>query len=148
MTQIQRAQAFKALHEGAGMFVIPNPWDIGSARILAGLGYQALASTSAGFAVSRGLADYQITREMKLAHCAELAGATDLPLSADLENGFGHDPETCAETIRLGLRPVWLAGRLRTLPAIAMRRSMRLGRQLSGCGQRPRQPMGWIFRSC
>jgi len=102
MTQIQRAQAFKALHEGAGMFVIANPWDIGSARILAGLGYKALASTSAGFAVSRGLADYQITREMKLAHCAELAGATDLPVSADLENGFGHDPETCAETIRLG----------------------------------------------
>ena len=102
MTQIQRAQAFKALHEGAGMFIIPNPWDVGSARILAGLGYKALATTSSGFALSRGLADYQITREMKLAHCAELAAATDLPLSADLENGFGHDPDTCAETITLG----------------------------------------------
>ncbi len=102
MSQVERAQAFKALHEAGDMFVIPNPWDVGSARILAGLGYKALATTSAGFAVSRGLADYQITREMKLAHIRDLTEATDLPLSADLENGFGLDPETCAETIRLG----------------------------------------------
>ena len=70
--------------------------------MLAGLGFSALASTSAGFAASKGLKDYQITRELKLAHVAEICAATDLPVSADLENGFGHSPEACAETIRLG----------------------------------------------
>jgi len=102
MTQAERGHAFKALHDADEMFAIANPWDIGSARILAGLGYKALATTSAGFAVSQGLADYQITRDMKLKHIRVLAAATDLPLSADLENGFGHDPEICAETITLG----------------------------------------------
>ncbi|MFT5776392.1 MAG: 2-methylisocitrate lyase-like PEP mutase family enzyme [Hyphomonas sp.] len=80
------------------MFVLPNPWDVGSSRILAGLGFQALASTSAGFAASTGVADYNITRNLKLAHVCALAAATPLPLTADLENGFGDSPETCAET--------------------------------------------------
>ena len=102
MTQFDRAHAFKALHEADGLFVFPNPWDVGSAKVLADMGYKALATTSAGFAASRGLKDYQITREMKLNHIQDLAGATDLPLAADLENGFGDAPETCAETIRLG----------------------------------------------
>jgi 2-methylisocitrate lyase-like PEP mutase family enzyme len=101
-TQKDKAFAFKALHDGPDMFVIPNPWDVGSARILSGLGFKALASTSAGFAASTGVADYHITRDLKLAHVRALAAATPLPLSADLENGFGHSPETCAETIRLG----------------------------------------------
>jgi 2-methylisocitrate lyase-like PEP mutase family enzyme len=100
--QKDKAFAFKALHDNEGMFVLPNPWDVGSARILAGLGFKALASTSAGFAASTGVADYQITRDLKLAHIRALAPATPLPLTADLENGFGHSPETCAETIRLG----------------------------------------------
>ena len=100
--QKDKAFAFKALHDRPGMFVLPNPWDVGSARILAGLGFQALASTSAGFAASTGVADYHITRDLKLAHVRALASATPLPLTADLENGFGHSPDTCAETIRLG----------------------------------------------
>tara|TARA_R110000787_G_scaffold4726_18_gene17963 strand:- start:12 stop:845 length:834 start_codon:yes stop_codon:yes gene_type:complete len=100
--QKDKAFAFKALHDLPGMFVLPNPWDVGSARILAGLGFKALASTSAGFAASTGVADYNITRDLKLAHLRQLCAATPLPLTADLENGFGHSPETCAETIRLG----------------------------------------------
>lgn len=102
MEQKKRAEAFAKLHSDEGMFVLPNPWDVGSAKILKELGYKALATTSAGFAASRGLEDYQVTREMKLTHIRELAEATDLPLTADLENGFGDTPEICAETIRLG----------------------------------------------
>ncbi|HPE49327.1 MAG TPA: isocitrate lyase/phosphoenolpyruvate mutase family protein [Hyphomonas sp.] len=101
-SQKEKAGAFRALHTRPGLFVLPNPWDIGSARMLAGLGFEALATTSAGFAASLGLADYHVTREMKMAHIRALAAATPLPLSADLENGFGHAPEDCAETIRLG----------------------------------------------
>ena len=101
-TQKDKAFAFKALHDNDGLFVLPNPWDVGSARMLAGLGFKALASTSAGFAASTGVADYNLTRDLKLAHIRALAPATPLPLTADLENGFGHSPETCAETIRLG----------------------------------------------
>lgn len=102
ITQAEKARTFRDLHERKGLFVLPNPWDVGSARILAGLGFEALATTSAGFAASMGLVDYQVTREMKLAHIRALSQATPLPLSADLENGFGHAPDECAETIRLG----------------------------------------------
>ena len=102
ISQADRAARFTALHEQDGMFLMPNPWDVGSAKILAGLGYKALATTSSGFAATEGLEDYQVTRDMKMAHIARLASATDLPLSADLENGFGDTPEDCAETIRLG----------------------------------------------
>lgn len=101
-TQTEKARAFRTLHERPGLFVIPNPWDAGSARILAGLGFEALATTSAGFAMTLGLADYHVTREMKMAHVRTLAAATPLPLAGDLENGFGHAPEDCAETIRQG----------------------------------------------
>lgn len=102
MTQTARAAAFKALHETGEMFVIPNPWDAGSARLLAGLGFKALATTSAGFARTLGRNDYQVTRDEKLAHIRDLVAATELPLSADLENGFGDAPEDCAETVQLG----------------------------------------------
>ena len=98
-TQAEKARAFRALHTRPGMFLLQNPWDAGSARMLAGLGFEALATTSAGFAVSTGVPDYHITRDMKLAHIRALAPATPLPLSADLENGFGHAPAICAETI-------------------------------------------------
>ncbi|AOE93075.1 MULTISPECIES: isocitrate lyase/PEP mutase family protein [Ralstonia solanacearum species complex] len=100
-TQTEKAQAFRTLHERSGAFVIPNPWDPGSARLLAVLGFEALTSTSAGFAFSRGLPDYGAGRDAILAHVADLAAATDLPVAADLENGFGDDPQTVAETIRL-----------------------------------------------
>lgn len=100
-TQTDKAFIFRALHERPGAFIIPNPWDIGSARILALLGFEALATTSAGFAFSIGQRDNTVGRDKMLAHVAEIASATDLPVSADLENGFGDDPETVAETISL-----------------------------------------------
>jgi 2-methylisocitrate lyase-like PEP mutase family enzyme len=100
-TQLDKARAFRALHERAGAFLIPNPWDVGTARLLARLGFEALATTSAGYAFSIGQRDNTVGREAMLAHVAALVNATELPVSADLENGFGDDPETAAETIRL-----------------------------------------------
>lgn len=101
-SQLHRAAAFEALHTRPGMFLMPNPWDVASAKLLAGLGFEALATTSSGFAATGARADYQVTRDMTMDHIRKLAEATSLPLSADLENGFGHRPEDCAETIRLG----------------------------------------------
>jgi len=100
-TQAEKAEAFRALHARKGAFIIPNPWDVGTARMLARLGFEALATTSAGFAFSSGVLDNQVGREAMLAHVAKIAAATDLPVNADLENGFGDDPKTVAETIRL-----------------------------------------------
>jgi 2-methylisocitrate lyase-like PEP mutase family enzyme len=100
VTQAEKGRAFRALHEARELFIIPNPWDAGSARILEGLGYAALATTSSGFATSRGLVDGQPGRDALMAHAAELSRATDLPISGDLENGFGDTPEEVAETIR------------------------------------------------
>ena len=92
-TQVEKGQVFRALHQRKGAFIIPNPWDIGSARMLAHLGFEALATTSGGYAFSMGQRDYTVGREAMLAHISALAPATDLPLSADLENGFGDAPE-------------------------------------------------------
>jgi len=100
-TQAQRAAAFRALHERVGAFIIPNPWDIGTARLLARLGFEALATTSAGYAFSVGRRDNSVGRDEMIAHVGAIVSATDLPVSADLENGFGDDPETAAETFRL-----------------------------------------------
>ena len=97
----EKGAAFRALHERREAFIIPNPWDVGSARLLARLGFEALATTSAGFAFSVGQRDNTIGRERMLEHAAAIVAATDLPVSADLENGFGDEPETVAETIRL-----------------------------------------------
>lgn len=104
MTQKQRAERFKALHEREGAFVIPNPWDAGSARLLAGMGFEALATTSAGFALSRGRLDGEVTRDEAIEHCRQLSEATELPVSADLENCFADDPALAAETIGLAAR--------------------------------------------
>ena len=101
VSQLEKGRAFRALHERPGAFIIPNPWDIGTARILARMGFEALATTSAGFAFSLGRRDYQIGRERVLEHAGDIVSATALPVSADLENGFGDDPESVAETIRL-----------------------------------------------
>lgn len=101
-TQAEKGLAFRALHERDGAFIIPNPWDAGTARLLAILGFEALATTSAGYAFSVGRCDNTIEREEMLAHVAAIVAATDLPVSADLENGFGDAPEYAAETIRLG----------------------------------------------
>jgi 2-methylisocitrate lyase-like PEP mutase family enzyme len=101
MTQAEKGRGFRALHERDSAFIIPNPWDVGSARLLAHLGFEALATTSAGFAFSMGERDNTIGRQQMMAHAAAIASATDLPASADLENGFGDAPEFVAETIRL-----------------------------------------------
>lgn len=100
-TQAEKAEQFRALHSAPEAFVIPNPWDIGSARLLALAGFKALATSSAGYAFSRGLPDNAVGRAQMMVHLAEIAGATDLPVSADLENGFGDAPEDCAQTIRM-----------------------------------------------
>ena len=101
-SQAEKGTIFRELHQGDRAFIIPNPCDIGTARVLARLGFEALATTSAGFAFSIGQRDNTVGRERMIAHVRDIVGATDLPVSADLENGFGDDPETAAETIRLG----------------------------------------------
>src|SRR5437660_4305560 len=92
---------FRQLHQGPGAFVMPNPWDPGSARILAGLGFQALATSSGAFAGTLGRRDGKVTRDEALAHARIVVDAVDIPVSADLENGFGHAPAIAAETVRL-----------------------------------------------
>ncbi len=101
-TQLEKGERFRALHEGPGAFVIPNPWDAGTARILAHLGFQALTTTSAGLAFSLGRRDGagEVSRAEALANARAVVEATDLPVAADLENGFGPRPEDAAETIR------------------------------------------------
>ena len=101
MSQAEKRKLFRALHERDTAFIIPNPWDVGSARLLAHLGFEALATTSAGYAFSIGQRDNTINRGQMLRHATEIVSATDLPVSADLENGFGDSPETVAEAIRL-----------------------------------------------
>lgn len=100
-TQIDKAKRFRELHQRPGTFVIPNPWDAGAARLLTMLGFEALATTSAGFAFTLGRKDGAVTREEAMAHCRLLVAASELPVSADLENCFGDDPATVAETVRL-----------------------------------------------
>jgi 2-methylisocitrate lyase-like PEP mutase family enzyme len=95
-----RKSAFRALHETPDLFIMPNPWDIGTARILAGMGFKALATTSAGMAFALGRRDGQVGRAEALAHCRTIVSATPLPVSADLEKGFGDSPESAALTIR------------------------------------------------
>jgi len=99
----QKYEAFRMLHQRPGIFVIPNPWNAGSAKILTALGFEALATTSAGYAFSVGRRDYSaaLTRDGLLENAKEIVDATHLPVSADLGDGFGQSPETCATTIRL-----------------------------------------------
>ena len=100
-TQTEKAAIFRALHTQPGAFVIPNPWDAGTARLLAAIGFKALATTSLGLANLLGRADSHVTRDELIANCQMIAEATDLPVNADLENGFADEPEAAAETIRL-----------------------------------------------
>ena len=100
-SQADKAAQFRALHQGPGAFVIANAWDAGSARILAGLGFPALATSSGAQAGTLGRRDGRVTRDEALAHCRAIVTATDLPVSADLEKGFGDEPAVAAETIRL-----------------------------------------------
>src|SRR5512136_2588441 len=100
-TQTDKALRFQQLHQRKGVFLIPNPWDAGSARILAGLGFEALATSSAASAGPLGRRDGRVTREEALAHARAIVQATALPVAADLENGFSHTPDGVAETVRL-----------------------------------------------
>ena len=100
-TQADKARAFRALHERRTAFIIPNPWDAGTARLLAHLGFEALATTSAGYAFSAGKPDHGVSRDAMLEHVASIAAAVDLPVSGDLENGYGDSPEDAAQTILL-----------------------------------------------
>jgi len=111
-TQAERGKRFQALHARPGAFVIPNPWDAGTARILASLGFEALTTTSAGlaFALGRRDGDGVVTREEALANARAIVDATDLPVAADLENGYGDSPEAAAETIRLAGETAGLVG--------------------------------------
>jgi len=102
-TLADKRAAFADLHK-AGCFVIPNPWDVGSAVALQSLGFKAIASTSAGFAWSRGRPDYRVERDEVLAHLTALAAAVDIPLNADFENGFAHDPASVAENVALAAK--------------------------------------------
>lgn len=110
-TREQKYHAFRALHERPGIFVIPNPWNAGSAKILTALGFEALATTSAGYAFSVGHRDFaaELTRDGILQNAKSILDATDLPVSADLGDGFGRSPEKCAETIRFA-SDIGLAG--------------------------------------
>jgi 2-methylisocitrate lyase-like PEP mutase family enzyme len=99
-TQAQKAHAFRALHKRSGAFILPNPWDAGSARLLAHLGFEALATTSMGYAFSLGRCDGTLDRVETMAYASAIVAATDLPVSADLENGFGAEPEAVVETIQ------------------------------------------------
>src|SRR5450755_1664588 len=104
--QLARANAFKDLHKRSGIFVMPNPWDAGSAKMLVSLGFEALATTSAGLAFSIGKPDGEgmITRDETFDNVKAIIAATSLPVAADLENGFGDEPEACAQTILLAAK--------------------------------------------
>ena len=99
-SQAAKADQFRALHRGPQPLLMPNPWDTGSAKLLASLGFAALATTSSGFAATLGRLDGSVTRDEALAHAAAMVAATDLPVSADLENAFADDPAGVAETVR------------------------------------------------
>src|SRR5690606_19399338 len=92
-TQQEKCEAFRGLHHTGKAFVIPNPWDLGSAKLLQGLGFQALATTSVGLAYTLGVADYEISLDQLLAHCQALCDITNIPVTVDFENGFATDPE-------------------------------------------------------
>ena len=96
----EKRRTFRSLHE-TGCFVIPNPWDIGTTHYLQSLGFKALATTSAGFAFSRGLPDGGVARDAMLAHIREIVAAADVPVNADFENGYAHEPDAVAESVRL-----------------------------------------------
>ena len=103
-TQAEKAETFRGLHQRDHAFIIPNPWDVGTARLLETLGFEALATTSAGFAFSIGTPDGAVGREQMLVHAAQIAAATDLPVSADLENCYADDPQGAADTVRLAAK--------------------------------------------
>ena len=138
-TQADKAARFLALHGGPAPLLMPNPWDAGSAKLLASLGFEALATTSSGFAATLGRLDGGVSREEALAHAASIVAATDLPVSADLENCFADDPAGVATTVRLAL-DTGLAG-WRTSAAGPTPGSTTHAWRPSGWRRPPRPPM-------
>jgi 2-methylisocitrate lyase-like PEP mutase family enzyme len=120
-TQTEKAELFRALHERPGAFIIPNPWDAGTAKLLAAIGFEALATTSLGLANTRGTA--AVSRDAIIENCRMIAGATDLPVNADLENGGADEPIDAAESIGLAAEAGAAAGQSRMQPAIRANRS-------------------------
>ena len=119
--QADRARRFLELHRPGRPLLLPNPWDEGSARLLAWLGFQALATTSSGFAATLGRQDGSVTREEAIGHAAAIVGATELPVSADLENGFADDPAGVADTLAAALEAGLAAERVRAAAEVAHR---------------------------
>lgn len=115
-SQAEKGEVFYALHRRDAAFVIPNPWDIGTARLLAHLGFEALATTSGGYAFTLGKRDGAVSRDQMLQHLSEIASATDLPVSADLQDGFGDSPAAVAETIRLAAHAGVSGGSIEDVP--------------------------------
>ena len=139
----QRPNAFRDLHHRAGAFIIPNPWDVGSAKILAAMGFEALATTSAGYAFSRGRKDGGVATAEMLAHCREIVAATPLPVSADLEKGLGDTPEAAAQTIReAAAHRAWPAPRWRISPATRTSRSSISASRSSASRRQSKRPAG------
>jgi 2-methylisocitrate lyase-like PEP mutase family enzyme len=118
-TPTEKGAAFRALHARERAFIIPNPWDVGTTRLLTGMGFEALATTSAGYAFSVGRRDGAIARDEMLAHVSAIVAATDLPVSADLENGFGDAPEIVADTLAHAARTGLAGGSIEDVPAHA-----------------------------
>ena len=148
-SQTEKAIAFRALHERPGAFIIPNPWDAGTAKLLAALGFEALATTSLGLANMLGRADSVVTRAEVIENCRIIAAATDLPVNADLENCFAHAPDGGGRDDPAGGRGrERSAARSRTTPAIARTRSTISTWRWRGCARRPRSPMRCRCRSC
>ena len=140
LTQVDKGRAFRALHERDTAFIIPNPWDIGTARLLAHLGFEALATTSMGYAFSVGQRDTTIDRDRMLAHVAAIAAATELPVSADLENGYGDAPEIVAETIKLAAAAGVVGCSIEDATARRISRSMTGSSRSSESAPPPRPP--------
>ena len=136
-TPAEKRASFRALHQ-QGCFVLPNPWDAGSARMLQHLGFAALASTSTGYAWTTGRPDYAVTRDDVLQHLTRLCEAVDLPVNADFESGFASDPEGVAANVGLAIQTGWPASPLRIATSTAEASTTRLSR--SSASAPPGQP--------
>lgn len=139
-SQQDKADRFRALHQGTGAFVVANAWDAGSARVLAGLGFAALATSSGASAGVLGRRDGQVSRDEALAHCRAIVEGCDLPVSADLEKGWGDRPEDAAETIRLAAQVGLVGAPSKMRPAIPPSRSTTWRTRSSGSRRRRRRP--------
>ncbi len=144
-TQLEKAELFRALHARPGAFIIPNPWDAGTAKLLAALGFEALATTSLGFALTLG--GTSVSRDAIIENCRMISAATDLPVNADLENGGADDPKLRRRRSGLPPRPGRSADRSRMQPAIHANRSTISRSRSSGCRRRSRPPARCRFRS-